>query len=239
MTAHSSLFSLLRLGLLCLLSTFLLPVASAQDDEGFLGSFTVEVREFKKGKERKDSPYRTRYHLEEDRFAIEPDLDEKEIIMIYDRNEKEITTKTMQDGDKSATITPMISLSLGMDRQADEDEGVSVKATGRKKTIEGYVCQEYRIEQDGDVTLAWIAPDLSINLSNITDMVKIKNVQGAQTSGAVYGLEGTMLEAHTEEKGGKITHDFFLKDISRGEVPAEIFSLEGFEVMNLKNPFGN
>lgn len=238
MNASQCLTPLLRSCLILLISTCLLPEARGQD-EGFLGSFTIETREFKKGKERKDSPYRTRYHLEEDRFAIEPNLDESEIIMIYDREEKEITTKTMQDGEKSATISPMINISLGMDRKSDEDEGVSVKATGREKTIEGYLCQEYRIEHDGDVTLAWLAPDLNIDLRNVTDMVKIKNVQGAQTSGAAYGLEGTMIEAHSEEKGGKITRDFYIKDISPGDAPDKIFSLEGFEVMDLKNPFGN
>jgi len=238
MNPHHCLTLRFRFCLILLLSTCLLPKAMGQD-EGFHGSFTIEMREFKKGKERKDSPYRTRYHLEKDRFAIEPNLDEGEIIMIYDRNEKEITTKTMKDGEKSATISPMINISFGMDRNSDADEGGSVKATGREKTIEGYTCQEYRIEQDGDVTLAWLAPDLSIDLRNVADMVNIKNVQGAQTSGAAYGLEGTMLEAHTEEKGGKITRDFYLKNISPGAVPDEVFSLEGFEVMDLKNPFGN
>jgi len=238
MNPTQSATPLLRFCLILLISISCLPEAIGQD-EGFLGSFTIETREFKKGKERKDSPYRTRYHLAKDRFALEPNLDEGEIIMIYDRDEKEITTKTMQDGEKSATISPMISLSLGMDRQSDANEGVSVQATGREKTIEGYSCQEYRIEQDGDVTLAWLAPDLNLDLRHVTDMVKLKSVQGAQTSGAAYGLKGTMLQAHSEEKGGKITRDFYLKDISPGEVPAEIFSLDGFEVMDLKNPFGN
>lgn len=213
----------------------------AQEDDDFVGSFTIEVREFKKGKERKDSPYRTRYHLDEGRFAVEPDLDEDKdnITMVYDQADKKIITKTVSDGERSATITPMIKLSLGMNRQSDEDEGVTVEATGRSKTIQGYTCQAYRIITEDGVTLAWIAPDLHINLGSATDMVKIKGVEGAQTSASRYDLQGTVLEAHTEEKGGKITRDYYLQDIVVGEVPEAVFSLEGFEVIDVMNPFGN
>jgi hypothetical protein len=199
----------------------------------------MEVHSFKKGKEEKNSPSRIRFHFEGTRFAFEPSLDEGNTIMIYDQGNKKITTKISEDGEKNATITPMIKLSAGMTRKVEEASEASVEPTGRSKTIQGYDCAEYRIESEDDITLAWISPDLQIDLSAISGMANIKQVEGAQTSGSLYGLDGTMLESHTEAKDGKTSHDSYLKDIVIGEVPAEVFSLDGFKVMDIGNLFGN
>jgi hypothetical protein len=83
--------------------------------------------------------------------------------------------------------------------------------------------------------------ELDFDFSTFLDMVAIKGQAGqnAEQFGNIYGLEGMMLEAHTEVKGKDETRHVYLKDIRTGSNDPGVFSLDGYEVTDLGNLFGN
>jgi len=207
----------------------------------FTGSFTMEVDEYKKGKQKKDMPVRIRYHFDAYKVAFEV-LDEKSTTtMIIDRENRKMTTKIDDGKEKTATIMPMLKIKVAIDKEEWEEMDVQVEPTGKTKTIEGYLCREYRVETEEEVTLAWMTDELGFDFSTFLDMVAIKGQAGQNAAqfGNIYGMEGMMLEAHTEVKGKEEERHTYLKNIRTGSNDPKVFSLEGYQVNDLSSMFGN
>ena len=223
-----------------------LSVEKSEQDEAivasdFTGSFTMEVDEYKKGKQKKDMPVRIRYHLDAYQVAFEVMDEKSNTTIIIDRKNRKMTTKTDDGEEKTATIMPMLKIKVSIDTEEWEEMDVKVTPTGKTRTIEGYLCQEYRVETEEEVTLAWMTEELDLDFSTFMDMVAIqgKAGQNAEQFGNIYGLKGMMLESHTEIKGKDEERHTYLKDIRTGSNDPGVFSLEGYQVNDLGNLFGN
>ena len=205
----------------------------------FIGSFTLEAHRLKNGKPERGSPSQVDYHLDAYQFAVVPKVDDTQTILIYHRDEEKITQKvTSKRGDKTATITPMININVTVEDKDVADGEIQIEPTGRSKSIEGYTCQEYRVESPDEITLCWVSKDLDLDWRKVAPFVKAKGPRGTIQPNNLYGLEGLVLEAHIESKEGDWSSDYYLKNISIGKVNAEIFSLEGYKVTDLNSLFG-
>lgn len=207
----------------------------------FIGSFTLETQTTKNGRPDRDGPSRVTYYIDEYRFAVAPEAEEGEgqSFMIYDRQEREVITKTIsKKGERSASITPMLRIKIGVEDRSVREGEFSVEPTGRSKTIEGHTCQEYRVETEDDLAMVWVAPAIPLDWRVLADFMQVKGVGGAAQASNLYGLEGVVLEAHLAEKGKDVVTDYYLRDLQQGSVPTEVFSLEGYEVSDLGSIFG-
>lgn len=203
------------------------------------GRWTMEVSEYKKGKLKKDMPARITYHIDTYKFASEihaANEDVDEVISIYDRRDRKVTMKSVKDGEKTAFITKMPRIKVGVSKKAVQEGEFTVKPTGQSKSIEGYLCKEYKIDSSDEITYAWITEELIFDIRAMNDLVQVKDQNGMMTDYSnVYNITGFMLEAHTEIKGKDETRDFFVRDIHVGDVDPEIFSLDGYEITDMSS----
>ena len=203
------------------------------------GRWTMEVSEYKKGKLKKDMPARITYHMDTYKFASEihsSNEDVDEVISIYDRRDRKVTMKSVKDGEKTAFITKMPRIKVGVSKKAIQEGEFTVTPTGQTKTIEGYLCKEYKIDTEDEITHAWITEELIFDIRAMNDLVQVKDQNGMMTDYSnVYNITGSMLEAHTEIKGKDETRDFFIRDIHIGDVDQEIFSLDGYEITDMSS----
>ncbi|MCB0845995.1 MAG: DUF4412 domain-containing protein [Bacteroidetes bacterium] len=207
------------------------------------GSFTMEVSEYKKGKIKKDFPMALTYHIDTYRFATKIDVnnnDAEEMITIYDRQSRKTTMKMIKDGEKTAMVTKMPRMTVGVSKKAIEEGNYEITKTGRTKTIEGYSCEEYKIDTEDELTYAWMSKEALFDLSIMGDLVRVKNGNGGMSDYTnVYQIEGLMLEAHTEIKGKDENRDVFLKNLKVGKVDQDVFSTDGYNVTDMTNLFKN
>ncbi|MEL6675362.1 MAG: DUF4412 domain-containing protein [Bacteroidota bacterium] len=214
----------------------------------FIGYYTMEYRSYKNGKEEKDSPSTISYYMDTYRFAMKPQQpgEDEQITMIMDRGKRKMINKIIdEDGNKTAMILPMIKIGVKVntDAQSTEQystESANVQATGRSKTIHGYLCKEYKVENEEGTTLVWITNGTDLNMA---EMLSFINVQASGSGSAapsgqynnVYSLGGFPMESHFTDKKGKQKTSYQIKEFKKGSVPAEIFSLSGYEVQDVSS----
>ena len=69
--------------------------------------------------------------------------------------------KTMSPEDREAMQKKLDSMPEGMFGE-EKPAKITVKATGKKETINGFACKEYEVYEDGDLTTQyWLAPSVS------------------------------------------------------------------------------
>ncbi|RMG64584.1 MAG: DUF4412 domain-containing protein [Bacteroidetes bacterium] len=208
----------------------------------FTGYFTMEVTESKNGKPKKDYPMSVTYHIDTYKFAFITADPEKntQMTVIVDRQARKMTNKMDNDGERTATVLPMPRIKVGVRNQSVEEGTYTVSETGRTKNILGYDCREYRVETEAEVTLAWVAEAFNPDLQRSFDFVEVNGNRGGMTHyNNLYKLQGMVLEAHTEIKGKNETRDMFITDLVPGLVKPEVYSLDGFQVSDVTNMFGN
>ncbi|MDX2282689.1 MAG: hypothetical protein NW241_00945 [Bacteroidia bacterium] len=213
----------------------------------FQGSFTMEFNSYKNGKLDKDNPIIVQYHVDEYRFAMvpQPASDGASSIIIYDRQKRTMTTKSVDSkGKKTATVMNIPRFMLTVDAKGSPDaapasNGTTVKATGRTKTIEGFLCKEWIADGPESSTTMWITTDWAFNYATVFDFVKVWDAQSGMTTGASnqYQVSGSWLEMHTQSKKEDSKTDNFIKNIRRMH-DASVFSLDGYEVSDMTNMFG-
>ena len=77
------------------------------------------------------------------------------------RAQMEEQMKTMPPESKAAMQKKLDALPAGMFGD-EEPAKITVKATGKKETINGFACTEYEVYEDGDLTTQyWLAPSVS------------------------------------------------------------------------------
>jgi hypothetical protein len=91
---------------------------------------------------------------------------EEASLIIFDLTNDVIATYSDQDGKKQVTAMPNMMTFGGAYIKAnveEEDIKRTMERTGKTKKIEGYKCEEWKIENDRTVTKAYIANDFPIS----------------------------------------------------------------------------
>ncbi|MDP5171548.1 MAG: DUF4412 domain-containing protein, partial [Bacteroidia bacterium] len=132
----------------------------------FIGSFVMETTEYKGGKVKKDFPMSIHYFIDSYNLAFQVENKEEaaQSIMIFDRRSRKVTTKMIdEDGNKTAMIMPMMRVKAKVKSEDVESSEFSVTATGKTKTIEGFLCKEYQIETEEESATAWVTEEWDFN----------------------------------------------------------------------------
>ncbi|MEZ4825013.1 MAG: DUF4412 domain-containing protein [Bacteroidia bacterium] len=205
----------------------------------FIGSFTLSSSEYKSGKLKKDNPVTMNYHIDKFQFATEmesQDEDVSEMIMIYDRQTRKSTMKMIKGDEKTAMITKIPNIKVGVSNTSVDKGTYSVTPTGKTRVIEGYNCKEYIVETDKEINHVWLTEEISMDVTSLTDFVKVKDSNGGMTDFTnVYKINGFMLESHIETKGKDETTDIFIKNLKIGSVNAGVFSTDGYTVTDMSS----
>lgn len=210
----------------------------------FIGSFVMEMEEYKGGKMAKDFPMKIGYHIDAYKLGIEMD-DKKENssnVIVYDRQARKMIMKMDKKGEKTAVINKMPNMKITVEGDEYASGKYSVNPTGRSKVILGYNCKEYQVETEDEVSHVWFAEDLDTDLARSigSGMVNVKySGERSMDYGDRYNLKGTWLEVHTKSKNQNTSRDIYIKNLVVGTVDQQVFSTEGYEVTDVSNLFGN
>ncbi|GAB4418450.1 MAG: hypothetical protein OHK0039_29870 [Bacteroidia bacterium] len=207
----------------------------------FEGNFTIQFATYKNNKLEKDMPTSVAYHVEAYRFAVapEPKAGQASTVLIYDRQQRKMTSKVDDNGNKSATIMPIPKIKVQVESESPAEGNYTVTATGRTKKILGYTCEEYRIEGEEGTTLAWLAKSLTWSLTDFFGMIEVQNQQGRLTDYSNrYQLSGMVLESETVSKDGKTRSTMLFTAYNPGTKSPAVFSLDGYQTTDLSNMFG-
>lgn len=161
--------------------------------------------------------------------------------MIYDLDSYKIVTLMNVAGQKMGTTMSIDKsqvegmLSEGDSEEADMSEMPTFKKTGETKTISGYSCDEYVVENldnsDRTNMVYWITTELEIDwiksMSNMSSMNKeMPNIYG----GTGYPEDGSVIQMIMEEKSG----ERMVMTVKEAETNKDIIiSTKGYTFMNM------
>ncbi|AFD09447.1 DUF4412 domain-containing protein [Solitalea canadensis] len=148
---------------------------------------------------------------------------------IFDYDAQETTMLMDMNGNKMGFKSKIKDLQAKM----AEAEKPKITETNETRTIDGHICKKLISETEHSIIDMWIAQDMDFNLQSV-----FANMKGAKGGGmgdmARYAkyMKGPSLETTVtdKQKGTKTT--IMIKDIQKGNIPEEMFSTEGYTIMD-------
>jgi histone H3/H4 len=98
---------------------------------------------------------------------------------------------------------------------AIEENPVSIKKTGKTKTVAGYACDEYEVQDNDQESLIYVTDQLELDYQALMQntMGKSMPTKAFQTYS---GLEGTFLEARSVQKEGGLVTTWITQSVDTG-----------------------
>lgn len=203
------------------------------------GRLLMEIVEYKNGKEKERS--NIAMHFDTYKTAIIPDMeDTDEAIVIFNKADGTMTTKTISNGDKTAMIIKMPKVTVNTDEVYEDvyDPSNLPRATGEFKIIQGKRCQKYVYEDDEVKGEAWVTEDSDFSMMDIFGAMNVNPTgKAAQPQkGSAYTFQGGMvLESTTIEKNRDRRSVMYMRDIQENGQDKSLYDLTGYNVMKMPN----
>lgn len=148
---------------------------------------------------------------------------------IFDYQTQETTMLMDMNGNKMGFKSKLKDIQAKI---ADAEQP-KITETKETKTIDGHTCKKLISETESSIIDMWIAQDMDFNLQSV-----FANMRGPKGGGmgdmARYAkyMKGPSLETTVtdKKKGSKAT--ILIKDIQKGSVPEDMFSTEGYTIMD-------
>ena len=189
-----------------------------------------------KGKSDYDLDYTFFVSEKENYFGMEMDIEEEnsESTMVFDQNHLFTFVRTPEMN----VLTAMSMDSMSADIEEDEEQGVEsygLKKTGRTKTILGYLCEEFVMEDEEFKASYWVSRDKALEKVSLQYMSKMMAQQNktATIEGFDAFTSGMMLEADMKSKKDKSSYFLRVEKIHFDH--KYDFSTEGYSVFSLGN----
>ncbi len=211
----------------------------AQDD-GFVGSFDMQIHTYKKDKEEKDSPVTVRFWSKEDQLVMQPLMkgpDAQDVRMITDMKKDEMYTLiTDASGKKMAMKMPRPKVDPAQAGEGEDD--MEKTKTNETRTIEGHTVRKYvGRDEDGSWT-AWVAEDLKAPFEQFSRALGGGATGKKQPKGPATLADGMPLETTWEAHDGREKMVMYMKNLKVGSVDEKAFDMSGYEVMELPGMMG-
>ncbi|MFT6175725.1 MAG: hypothetical protein ACJAY4_001956 [Cryomorphaceae bacterium] len=161
--------------------------------------------------------------------------------IIYDLDNYEMITLMNVSGQKMGTTVSIDKsqaegiMSAGDSEEADMTEMPTFKKTGETKTISGYSCDEYIVENlensDGTKMVYWITEEAEIEwIESMSNMSSINKQMPNLYTGTGYPEDGSIIQMIVEEKNG----ERMVMTLKEAETNKEIIiSTKGYTFMNM------
>lgn len=206
-----------------------------EDDDGlfvpnsFVGRFTMEMQSWENGKPGSDKPMVVNMSNSADKSLMAFSTDEgMNMKMLTDLKGKwtyllidnpEGGKMAMKSHKKKVTYT-------GKEAEAKDDWKVTL--TQETKTIDGHVCTKVIGTGEEGTWTAWVAKDLKIDFGNVM------GTMGTREDEPIWKeVNGFPLEMEMKDEKGQTMMQMHMKDIRNGPVDDAVFSLEGYQVMEM------
>ncbi|MFN8350517.1 MAG: hypothetical protein U0U25_03535 [Flavobacteriales bacterium] len=197
----------------------------------FVGSFRMENHLYKNGVEEKHSPTTMRYWSSADMTLIKtemPEQKDQDMRMMTDLKGKwQYMLMTDDKGGKTAMKSRKKTVTV--DKEA-EGKMADVTVTNETKVIDGHTCVKVVSKSSEGTWTGWVAKDLP---SPFGDMLRNVKAGDPAMSERMSKLDGMTLEFEWTDANGKDSMRCYIKDVVVGTVDAGVFSLDGYEVMEM------
>lgn len=211
--------------------------AQVQDDNDpfvpntFIGSFTMETHTMKNGAEDRNSPMSTQYWSNTDMVLMQtamPDAKGQDMKMMTDLKGKwQYMLMTDDKGKKTAMKSHKKKFTMKEDPKKAAPE---VIATNETKTIEGHLCKKVIVKSEDGTWTGWVAEEIP---TPFADMMRSMKGGDPAMMERMNQVKGMPLEYEWVSTDGKQTIHCYFRDVVVGTVDASVFSLDGYEVMEM------
>jgi GLPGLI family protein len=198
----------------------------------FVGSFRMEMHMFDGATEQKNSPRNMRYWSAEDKTLNKMEMPEEKgrdmRIMTDLKNKFQYTLMTDEEGKKMAMKSKKKKVTMTEEKPTKEPE---ITVTNETKTIEGHLCTKAIVKTEDGTWTGWVAKDVKAPFSDMA-----RNVGGRSDDKMMKsfkGMPGFPLEFEwvNAKDGGRMV--CYMKELKVGAVDESVFSLDGYEVMEM------
>lgn len=156
--------------------------------------------------------------------------------IVYDYDNRQMVTLINMQSQKMGMVAAINTDELMDDSTAEEDSRIIFTKTGQEKSISGYHCIEYLIEDtesdDDMVQKIWMAPDAEVNwMQGISGQGEPKGMM-SPSQGLPKNLpEGALVQINIEDEKGRPTMMTVIESANMNA--AQIISTSGFTFMNI------
>jgi hypothetical protein len=198
----------------------------------FVGSFRMEMHMFDGATEKKNSPTNMRYWSTEDKTLNKMEMPEEKgrdmRIMTDLKGKWQYTLMTDEKGKKTAMKSKKKKVTMAEEKATKEPE---ITVTNETKTIEGHVCTKTIVKTEDGTWTGWVAKDIKAPFG---DMARSVGHRGDDKMMKSYnGMPGFPLEFEWVDAKGTDRMVCYMKDLKVGPVDESVFSLDGYEVMEM------
>lgn len=200
----------------------------------FIGSFRMEMQQFENNAETSDGPLSIRFWSSADKtlMAFAPEeSDGMEMKMLSDLKAK-WTYMMMSDDDGTKTAIKTHKMKFVPSASTDQDaDHTTFTVTKETRMIQGHLCTKVIGTSKEGTWTGWVAQDIPVPFADV-----MRNMQAQEGGGQTRdwsALKGFPLEFEMVEQGGKDKMSFQVKDLQVGAVDASVFSLDGYQVMEM------
>ena len=205
----------------------------------FIGSFRMEMHMYKSGVEAEHSPTNMRYYSKEDMTLNKMAMPSEDGGKTKGRDMSTLTDlkgkwtymlMTDEEGKQMAMKSKKKKVTMTEDPKEATKEP-EITETKETKTIEGHVCTKVIVKTEDGTWTGWVAKDVK---APFEDMTRNMGQRGNKNMTNAYkGVKGLPLEFEWLDKNGTDKMVCFMKDVKSGSVDEGVFSLDGYEVMEM------
>lgn len=202
----------------------------------FLGSYTMTFSA--KDSKGKTTTAAIKSAFDDYRMATLPFFSDQKEMNIRSIFNAQNNTMTMLIDDvkkkkKSGMVMKMPKVTIA-DKPIKPELTYTIKKTTEKKIIDGYICYKWLINySNGDVCEAWVTNEISINTAEAVAycLAGMKGKQSSVNFEGAYVKGATIESVYSATDGSTVTMK--LSNITSGKPPAEYFSENGYEVIDV------
>ena len=198
----------------------------------FIGSLRMEIHSFKNGEEAKESPMEMQLWNSPDKTLISLNAAKTQgtdLKMLNDLKGKwSYIMMATPNGNKTAMKSHKKKIITSGD---DKDKNIQFTVTKETKTIDGHPCKKVISRSEDGIMTAWIAQDIPMTFGDL--LRNMRQPGQPDRFEAFDGVKGFPLEMTSESIDGKEKTVTYVKDLHLGPVDENIFSLEGYKLMEI------
>lgn len=198
----------------------------------FIGSFRMEMHSFKNGQEDKNSPTNMRYWSSAEMTMMKTEAagmkEGEEMKILTDlKNKHQYMLMTDSDGKKTAMKQRKKNITMDEDKLKSEAD---VKKTSETREIEGHACTKYIVTTEDGTWTGWVAEDMKAPFEDMARSAAKGNERMQQN---MHEMPGFPLEFEWVSTDGKDKTVSYIRDLRYGSVEESVFSLDGYEIMDM------
>lgn len=207
----------------------------------FLSVFTVNAQDFSFDMEmtgaKMKEPMLMKFYSSGTKMVIKPQIaGAGGMSVLLDEATKKQYLMMDNAGQKMAMV---MNYTDQMNKATETATETKVTVTNETKTIDGYKCKKIIAESAESKSDIWLTEDFGMNYA---DLYKIMSASGNGPQGkqnqlpAMKDVKGFPVEMVVNYKAKQETVNIRIKNISKAEISPSMFSLEGYQMMDMGTP---